>query len=55
MPLGVILVLAILIALFKDFKKPLMIILCLPLAIIGVVLGMLLAGKEFGFACTDCP
>ena len=48
-PLGIVLVLAILIALFKDFKKPLMIILCLPLAIIGVVLGMLLAGKEFGF------
>ena len=48
-PLGIVLVLAILIALFKDFRRPLMIILCLPLAITGVVLGMLLAGKEFGF------
>ena len=26
-----------------------MILLCLPLAIIGIVAGMLLAGKEFGF------
>lgn len=48
-PLAIVLVLAILIALFKDFKKPLMILLCLPLAITGVVAGMLLAGKDFGF------
>ena len=48
-PIAVVLVLAILIALFRDFRKPLMILLCLPLAIIGVVAGMLLAGKEFGF------
>lgn len=48
-PLAIVLVLAILIALFKDFRKPLMILLCLPLAITGVVAGMLLAGKEFGF------
>lgn len=48
-PIAIVLVLAILIALFKDFRKPLMILLCLPLAITGVVAGMLLAGKEFGF------
>lgn len=48
-PIAVVLVVAILIALFGDFRKPLMIILCLPLAITGVVAGMLLAGKEFGF------
>lgn len=48
-PLAIVLVLAILIALFRDFKKPLMILLCLPLAITGVVAGMLLANKDFGF------
>lgn len=48
-PIAIVLILAILIALFKDFRKPLMILLCLPLAIMGVVAGMLLAGKEFGF------
>ncbi len=48
-PVAIVLVLAILIALFKDFKRPAMILLCLPLAITGVVFGMLLAGKEFGF------
>lgn len=48
-PIAIVLILAILIALFRDFRKPLMILLCLPLAITGVVAGMLLAGKEFGF------
>ncbi len=48
-PLAIVLVIAILIGLFRDFRKPLMILLCLPLAITGVVAGMLLANKEFGF------
>ena len=48
-PIAIVIILAILIALFKDFKKPLMILLCLPLAITGAVAGMLLADKEFGF------
>ena len=48
-PIAIVIILAILIALFKDFRKPLMILLCLPLAVTGVVAGMLLANKEFGF------
>ena len=48
-PIAVVMILAILIALFGDFRKPLMILLCLPLAITGVVFGMLLAEKDFGF------
>lgn len=48
-PLAIVIILAILIALFKDFRRPLMILLCLPLAITGVVAGMLIAGKDFGF------
>lgn len=48
-PIAIVLVIAILVALFADFRKPLMILLCLPLAIIGIVAGMLLAGKDFGF------
>ena len=48
-PVAIVLVIAILVALFADFRKPLMILLCLPLAIIGIVAGMLLAGKDFGF------
>lgn len=49
LPWAVILMVAILIMLFKDFKKPAIILLCLPLAIIGIVFGMLLSGKDFGF------
>ncbi|WP_298615334.1 efflux RND transporter permease subunit [uncultured Odoribacter sp.] len=49
LPWAVIMMIAILIMLFKDFKKPAIIMLCLPLAIIGIVFGMLLSGKDFGF------
>lgn len=48
-PIAIVIIIAILVALFKDFRKPLMILLCLPLAITGVVAGMLLADKDFGF------
>lgn len=48
-PLAVVLIIAILIMLFKDYKKPVIIILCLPLLFIGVVFSVLLSGKTFGF------
>jgi multidrug efflux pump subunit AcrB len=48
-PLAIVLIISILIMLFGDYKKPLIIILCLPLLFIGVVFGMLLSGKTFGF------
>lgn len=48
-PLAMVLIFTILLLLFKDFKRPLMILCCLPLALIGIVAGMLLANKEFGF------
>lgn len=48
-PLAVILMIAILIMLFKDYKKPIIIILSIPLLFVGVVFGMLISGKTFGF------
>ena len=48
-PLAIILMIAILILLFKDYRKPIIILLCIPLILIGVVFGMLLSGKDFGF------
>lgn len=48
-PWAIVMMILILIALFKDFKKPAIIFLCLPLAAIGIVFGMLLSGKDFGF------
>lgn len=48
-PIAIILMIGILIFLFKDYKKPLIILCCLPLLLIGVVFGMLVSGKMFGF------
>jgi multidrug efflux pump subunit AcrB len=49
LPLGVILMLAILIMLFRDYRKPLIIFCCIPLIMIGVIISILLTGKTFGF------
>lgn len=48
-PLAIILMIAILIMLFKDYKKPVIIFCCIPLICIGVVIAMLISGKTFGF------
>lgn len=48
-PLGVILMITILILLFGDYKKPLIIICGIPLLAVGVVGAMLLTGKTFTF------
>jgi multidrug efflux pump subunit AcrB len=48
-PIAIILMIAVLILLFRDYKKPLIILCCLPLLLIGVVFGMLISGKMFGF------
>ena len=48
-PLGIILMITILIMLFKDYRKPLIIFCCLPFVIVGVVVVMLLTGKVFNF------
>ena len=49
-PLGIILMITILILLFGDYKKPLIIICGIPLLAIGIVGAMLLTGKT----CTYC-
>lgn len=48
-PWAIVMMIVILIALFRDFKKPAIILLCLPLAAMGIVFSMLISGKEFGF------
>ncbi|MDL2290097.1 efflux RND transporter permease subunit, partial [Paludibacteraceae bacterium OttesenSCG-928-F17] len=48
-PLAIILMITILILLFKDYKKPLIIFLCIPLMFVGVIFGMLISGKTFAF------
>ena len=48
-PLAIVLMIAILIMLFKDYRKPMIIFCCLPFVIVGVVIVMLLTGKVFNF------
>ncbi len=48
-PFAIILMIAILIMLFKDYRKPAIIFCCIPMIIVGVVTVMLLTGKTFNF------
>lgn len=48
-PLAVMLMIAILIMLFKDYRKPVIILSVLPMILVGVVAVMLLTGKTFDF------
>ncbi|MGN0234197.1 MAG: efflux RND transporter permease subunit [Bacteroidaceae bacterium] len=48
-PLAIILMIAILIMLFSDVRKPLIIFSCLPMVFVGVVLTLLITGKTFTF------
>ncbi|MFI3304412.1 MAG: efflux RND transporter permease subunit [Rikenellaceae bacterium] len=49
LPLAVVLMIGILIMLFKDYRKPLIILLCVPLLFVGALFGVLVSGKAFGF------
>lgn len=48
-PLAFLLLVVILVALFGNFREPIIIICVLPLSLIGVAIGLLLTGFEFGF------
>ncbi|MFI3248165.1 MAG: efflux RND transporter permease subunit [Rikenellaceae bacterium] len=49
LPLAIVLMIGILILLFKDYRKPLIIMLCVPLLFVGAVFGVAVSGKAFGF------
>ncbi len=48
-PLAIVLMIGILIMLFKDYRKPLIIMLCVPLLVVGAILGVWVSGLSFGF------
>lgn len=48
-PLAFVLIIAILIMLFKDYRKPAIILCTIPMVMVGVVAVMLLTGKAYGF------
>jgi multidrug efflux pump subunit AcrB len=54
LPLSIVLIITILIMLFNDYRKTLIIFCCIPLILAGVIAAMLLAGKTFGFVSIVC-
>lgn len=48
-PVAIVLLIVILVALFGNFKQPCIIFLILPLSIIGMIIGLLITGFDFGF------
>ena len=48
-PMAIVTMILILIMLFKDYKKPAIIFLCIPLILVGVIPSVLISGKAFGF------
>ncbi|MGI6253230.1 MAG: efflux RND transporter permease subunit [Aminivibrio sp.] len=48
-PLGFLAIVIILVMLFNGFRQPLIILLCLPLSVMGLTVGLLTTGKSFDF------
>lgn len=49
LPISCLMMLTIVVLLFNDLRQPLIIVLTVPLAMIGITVGLLLLGKSFGF------
>jgi multidrug efflux pump subunit AcrB len=49
MPIGFMIIALLLVAQFNSFRRPLIILLTIPLALVGVVSGLLITGSYFGF------
>ncbi len=48
-PMAIVMMILILVMLFKDYKKPIIIFCCIPLILVGVFPTVALTGKAFGF------
>lgn len=48
-PLAIMLMILIVIGLFNNFRQPIIVFAVVPLAFIGVIMGMLVTGNAFGF------
>lgn len=49
LPLAAGIIILILLLLFNDYRRPLIILLCLPMSVIGIVPGLLITGQPFSF------
>lgn len=50
LPISLVVILLLLLALFRSYRKTLIIILCVPLSVIGIVPSVIISGYSFGFA-----
>ncbi len=48
-PLASGIILLVLLLLFNDYRRPLIIILCLPMSVIGIIPGLIITGQPFSF------
>lgn len=48
-PLAAGIIILILLLLFNDYRRPIIILLCLPMSVIGIVPGLILTGQPFSF------
>jgi multidrug efflux pump subunit AcrB len=48
-PVAAGIILLILLLLFNDYKRPIIILLCLPVSIVGIVTGLIISGQPFSF------
>lgn len=49
LPITIMIIVFVLILLFNDYKRPLIVMLCIPMAIIGIVPGLILTGQPYTF------
>lgn len=49
LPVSLMIIIFVLILLFNDFKRPAIVMMCIPLAIIGIVPGLIITGQPFTF------
>lgn len=49
LPITIMIIVFVLILLFNDYKRPLIVLLCIPMAIIGIVPGLILTGQPYTF------
>lgn len=50
LPISLVVILILLLALFRSYRKTFIIVLCVPLSVIGIVPAVIISGYSFGFA-----
>jgi multidrug efflux pump subunit AcrB len=49
LPITIMIIVFVLVLLFNDYKRPIIVLLCIPMAIIGIVPGLIMTGQPYTF------